>query len=88
MQKPSWKIRRRIIHLTLVFCAGCIVTTMVKSQTGATDELIIMCTFGLAFAVIGSYVFGAAWDDRNYMMALKGFKGQLDDPVPQRMQAA
>lgn len=86
MEKPSWKIRRRIVLCALAFCALCVIYAMAKSPTGETDNLIVMCAFGLAFTVIGSYVFGAAWDDRNYMMALKGFKGQLTDALPDRRE--
>lgn len=85
MQRPSWKIRRRIIHLTLLFCGLCVVGIALKSGTGrGVDEVIVMCAFGLAFAVIGSYVFGAVWDDKNFMDAVSGRrKSQGSDYSPE-----
>lgn len=70
--KPSWKVRRRIIHATLLFCAFCVIWIMVFSDdTRSVAEVIVMCAFGLGFATIGSYIFGAVWDDKNYMSAVK-----------------
>ena len=80
MQKPSWKVRRRIIHLTLLFCAGCVLYAMAWGDATRSSvlEIIVMCSFGLAFAVIGSYIFGAVWDDKNFMSTVKP-KGQSTD---------
>lgn len=77
MQKPSWKIRRRIIHATLIFCAFCVLWIMVRGDDRAVNEVIVMCAFGLAFAVIGSYIFGAVWDDKNFMSTVRN-KGLAD----------
>lgn len=68
--KPSWKVRRRIIHATLAFSAFCVVWIMLRGDDRAVNEVIVMCSFGLAFATIGSYIFGAVWDDKNYMSAV------------------
>lgn len=67
MEKPSWRIRRRIIVATLLFCAGEIIYL-----TGWGDDTDLASTIAngvliLAGSVIGSYVFGAVWDDRNSM---------------------
>lgn len=72
MQKPSWKNRRRVIMLSLAFCAGCILYIMIWSDPARTSvhEIIVMCAFGLAFSTIGSYVFGAVWDDKNHMSSI------------------
>lgn len=62
--KP-WKFRRNIIASTLIFCAFCVVWTMI---IGAADEetgrTIVASSFGLAGAVIGYYVAGAVWEDK------------------------
>ena len=72
--KPSWKIRRRVVLAALVFCAACVVWVMVWGDSRTVNDVIIMCAFGLAFATIGSYVFGAAWDDKNYMSLIQANK--------------
>ena len=40
-----------------------------------------MCAFGLAGSVIGAYVFGAVWDDRNVMQHI-GRDAYQDAPPP------
>lgn len=67
MGKPSWRVRRRIIITTLLFCAG---ETIYLTGWGADTSLHATIANGvliLAGSVIGAYVFGAAWDDRNMM---------------------
>ncbi|HWW46528.1 MAG TPA: hypothetical protein VNZ94_01660 [Xanthobacteraceae bacterium] len=71
MQKPSWRIRRRIIIATLLFCAG---ETIYLTGWGADTSLHSTIANGiliLAGSVIGAYVFGAAWDDANVMAAMR-----------------
>lgn len=64
--KAPWRLRRRIILSTLVFCAMCIAYIMVWGEHDSrVHETIIIGSFGTGTAVIGSYVFGAIWDDKN-----------------------
>lgn len=67
MNKPSWAVRRRIIITTLLFCAFCITYIMVWGDDRPVMEVIVFSAFGLALSVIGSYIFGAVWDDKNVM---------------------
>lgn len=60
---PHWRYRRAIIFLTLIFCASCIVFVMVRGGDSRVDETIVVSAFGLAGAVIASWVFGAVWED-------------------------
>lgn len=61
----SWKIRRRIIFAALSFCA-LVVSKIVLSETDSqTAQVALYGAFGLSASVIGSYVFGAVWDDNN-----------------------
>lgn len=61
--QKDWAIRRRIVALTLIFCA--IMTMWGASSYMPTDKatLIINQCFTLATFVIGYYVFGAIVDD-------------------------
>jgi hypothetical protein len=63
--RPSWKNRRRVIFLTLFFCAFCILFIMIAGDDTRVNETIILGAFGLAFTTIGFYVAGAAWTDVN-----------------------
>lgn len=61
--KPSWRVRRRIIFATLAYCGAS--WSYAQLFQGAEMVNAISGSVGwLAAAVIGSYVFGAVWDDR------------------------
>lgn len=70
LAKPSWKIRRRIIIATLIFCAAVVVAltagTVFLGLDTALAGTIALGVFGLAGSTISAYVFGAAWDDKNH----------------------
>lgn len=71
MEKPSWRIRRRIIVGTLLYCAAMVFYLAVWGRSTSLEEAIATGLILLAGSVIGSYVFGAVWDDRNVMEARK-----------------
>lgn len=82
MQKPSWRIRRRIVVATLLFCAG---EVIYLTGWGKDTNLAATLANGvliLAGSVIGAYVFGAAWDDRNVMAAMRRRRRSADDETP------
>lgn len=61
--RPTWKIRRRIIFGSLLFCAFIVLFVLMKPVDSTIGETAITMAFFLAASVIGSYVFGAAWED-------------------------
>jgi hypothetical protein len=61
----SWTHRRRIIYSTLAFCAFCILWLLFWGSDTELNETIANSAFFLAGGVIGSYVFGAVWDDKS-----------------------
>lgn len=61
----TWRHRRRIIYGTLVFCAVSITYLLWKGGDDQVHGTIATSAFLLGGAVIGSYVFGAVWDDKN-----------------------
>lgn len=79
MIPPSWKLRRRIIYGTLFFCAGEVLYLTVWGSDTDLHSTIANGLILLAASVIGSYVFGAVWDDRNYMAMTKKTK---DPEIP------
>lgn len=84
--KPSWRIRRRVVVLTLGFCASCIVWLLGWGADTRLNETIAQGLMILAGSVIGAYVFGAAWDDAN-VMKFGGDEyggGFVDEPYDQR----
>lgn len=62
----SWSIRRKIIILSLVFCGGVITVCIFKTSLSPdVATTAITQAFWAGMAIIGSYVFGAVWDDKN-----------------------
>lgn len=82
MPRPSWRIRRRIIVATLLFCAGEIIYLTGWGQDTDLASTIATGVILLAASVIGSYVFGAVWDDRNVMTSSRhGRRRDRDDDL-------
>jgi hypothetical protein len=83
VQKPSWRIRRRIVVATLLFCAGEVIYLTVWGKDTTLANTIANGIIILAASVIASYVFGATWDDRNVMAAMRGRRHRDgDDDLP------
>ena len=61
----TWTKRRRRIDLTLIFCAGLIAWLSERHPDSAMTTQVVLALIALAGGVIGSYVFGATWDDKN-----------------------
>lgn len=68
--KAQWKIRRAIIIMTLIACALIVGKLLVIGPDSDLSQTLANGAFMLAGAVIGSYVFGAAWDDQNERRAM------------------
>ncbi len=75
--RPTWRIRRRIIHVTLLLCALEIGYLTVWGRDTRLAETLATGAFLLAGAVIGSYVFGAAWEDIRFKQASR--RDRYDD---------
>jgi hypothetical protein len=60
-----WTKRRRIIHATLIYCAVAVPAFTVWRPDSTLVAQVVLALIGLAASVIGAYVFGATWDDKN-----------------------
>ena len=63
----DWTNRRRVVQLSLIFCAGSIgyiVYNPGSGEAAITRGSIGQALIAGALGIIGTYVFGAAWDDR------------------------
>lgn len=67
--RPSWKVRRRIVIITLVWCGAMVSYLAVWGRDIDLSETIANGALLLMASVIGSYVFGAVWDDKNQTQA-------------------
>ena len=63
--KPQWYVRRRIIISVLLFCAGTVVYSLIDHEIPEeVAKVAISSAFTAGMAVVGSYVFGAVWNDK------------------------
>ncbi|MGR9130761.1 hypothetical protein [Rhizobium leguminosarum] len=63
--RSSWAIRRRIIIATLIWCAMLVTYLAIWGRPTSLSEAIATNLLLLMGGVIGSYVFGAVWDDQS-----------------------
>lgn len=61
----DWRRRRRVIHAVLIYCAGAVAYLVIFGTDTALHQQIGLALIGLAATTVGSYVFGATWDDHN-----------------------
>lgn len=73
--QATWRIRRRIINTTLVLCALQIIYLTIWGQDTRLNETLALGAYTLAGAVIGAYVFGAAWEDIRMKDSSSGYGG-------------
>lgn len=62
--RSSWTIRRRIIIAVLLWCGGMVTYLSVFGRPISLSETTVNGCLLLMASVIGSYVFGAVWDDK------------------------
>ena len=61
--KPSWKLRRRAVFGSLIFCGFIIVYVSVKWDDTNLASTLALGAFGLIGAIVASYIGGAAYQD-------------------------
>lgn len=82
MAKPSWTIRRRIIVSTLVWCAGMVTYLAIWGRDINLSEAAINGCLLLMASVIGSYVFGAVWDDKGVGVGASTIESYQKTTIP------
>jgi hypothetical protein len=72
--KPSWKNRRKFMLATSAFCAVVISYIIIFGKDTTVNETAITMSFLTLMGIIGSYVFGATWQD----ISLNKKEGKID----------
>ncbi len=80
--ETSWFYRRWVVFGVLLFCAWAIAYLTIWGKDTALERDIVQVLGLLAGGVVGSYVFGAAWDDRNKMIHGRVDPSPLGPPAP------
>lgn len=65
MTKDSWKVRRRIVIGLLVWAVAMCSYIVLKGADTRLAETAFTGCIALIVSLVGSYVFGAVWDDNN-----------------------
>jgi len=60
----SWRNRRRVIWASLAFCGSVIGYCLGDGQDTKLNEAAVTMAFMTGGAIVGSYCFGAAWENR------------------------
>lgn len=66
----SWRKRRRVIYFALEFCGADLAYLSIFASDTALHQQIAIALVGAAVAIIGSYVFGAVFDDHSIRKAM------------------
>lgn len=61
---PDWAVRRRIIILSLIWIAVLVTYLAIWGRPIALSDTVAMNLIFLFGGIIGSYVFGAVWDQK------------------------
>lgn len=66
----SWRWRRAYLFVVTAFCMAVVAYCLWFGLDGRVAETAVMMSFLTIMGGLGSYVFGATWDDRNQMQLL------------------
>lgn len=70
--QSSWRIRRRFMFAVTAFCMWVIAYALWKGLTAGPADTAVTMAFLALIGIIGSYVFGATWED----VSIAKIKGQ------------
>lgn len=61
----SWRVRRRFMLAIIAFCMWAVAYVLVEKVDTRAAETAVMSAFLCMIGTMGSYVFGATWQDIN-----------------------
>jgi len=71
LKLTSWKYRRAYLIQVSLFFAGVVWYSLVYNLKTNVADTAVFTSIGSLVSCVFAYVFGAVWDDRNQMSALK-----------------
>ena len=69
--KFCWRNRRRMLWLTTIFCMLTISYILYTGASTSVADTAVTMAFFTIMSMVGSYVFGAAWQDITAIRTLK-----------------
>lgn len=73
--KSSWTVRRRFMFAVAAFCMWTIGYVLYADRTSGPADTAITMAFLTLISIVGSYVFGATWEDVSLAKARLGKGG-------------
>lgn len=70
MTQDNWRRRRKVMFGALIFIAVNLQYLVLFGKPDSLRETIALGLIGAGLGIIGSYVFGAVWDDSNRRKAI------------------
>ena len=67
----SWVYRRRTVFLSLLFIGAALTYLILYGEDSRLHDTLAFGLMAGGFGIISSYVFGAAWDDKNFLKPAK-----------------
>ncbi|UYA99028.1 hypothetical protein P9A54_gp43 [Xanthomonas phage vB_Xar_IVIA-DoCa10] len=81
--KSSWRVRRRFMFAVSAFCMWVIGYVLYRDLGSSPADTAITMAFLTLISIVGSYVFGATWEDVSLAKAkLKMPAGNTGKPAP------
>ncbi|UGL62756.1 hypothetical protein [Xanthomonas phage FMYAK-P1] len=81
--KSSWRVRRRFMFVVCAFCMWVIGYVLYRNLASGPADTAITMAFLTLISIVGSYVFGATWEDVSLAKAkLKTPAGTAGKPAP------
>jgi len=59
----SWRIRRRFMFTVAAFCMWTVAYVLWKDLSSGPADTAVTMSFIVLLGIVGSYVFGATWED-------------------------
>lgn len=69
--QSSWRIRRRFMFAVSAFCMWVVAYVLWQDLTSGPADTAVTMAFLTLLGIVGSYVFGATWEDIS-MTKIKG----------------
>lgn len=70
LDKSEWGKRRFRLDIALIFIMVMIGWIIFSGNDTAVYQQAVLALIAAGVALLGQYIFGAAWDDKNYMRTL------------------
>lgn len=73
LQRDDWSKRRLRLDLIVLLFSGLLSYIVLSGQSTVADQLIVPSLIAGIVSLVATYVFGAVWDYRSFMVGISNF---------------